>query len=498
MEKAVIIGGGACGSRCAVRLRMLDENVEIVLLERGPHVSLDTSLLPRYVGETVLSRNAILPLQNETMRSLHRIDVRVLSEAVDIDRSTRTVTVLDHATGETYAEPYDDLIVATEALPARSAIPGMGSPRVCTLQTLEDAERIRALVAGDKHTGPATSAVVVGGGPAGLEIAANLHAAGLNVTIVESGSHVMPQLDFEFAQLLHEVLVTNGVALHLSDGAASFEDLDDRLAVTLESGMRLKADLAVLATDVPSGNGRGMSDTAIVRFFDLMAATTGESETALVERGLMRGRDFDAVIVRDGRSCRDLGAASMTVKLLHALPSGKLLGAQTVGGDQCIDTLAAVLRMEGTVADLSRLGATYASPFSSSLGFIAEAGSAACDQMAGLVRFSAWDDPETLENVQVVDVRELDECDDLPFPGATNIPLEQLRERLAELDPARPTITASGHGMRAYAAARVLMQHGFAHASVYPAGARFYKSTHLDVAAWTAYLEDLIANEWRS
>ena len=266
----------------------------------------------------------------------------------------------------------------------------------------------------------------------------------------------------------------------------------------LESGTRLKADLAVLATDAPSCNERGMPETAIVRALDLTAATTGESEKTLVARGMVRGRDFDAVIVRDGRTRRDLNTASMTAKLLYALPSGKLLGAQTVGSDQCIDTLAAVLRMGGTVADLSKLGAAYASPFSSSLGLIAEAGSAACDQMAGLVRFSAWDDPETVENVQVVDVRQPDECESLPFPNAINIPLEQLRERLEELDPARPTITVSCHDMRAYAAARILMQHGFAHVSVYPAGARFYKSTHLDVAAWTAYLEDLIACEWRS
>ena len=565
MAKTVIIGGVAGGASCAARLRRLDESAQIVLLEKGPYISFANCGLPYHVSDVIASRGALLLLSPGTMRTRFRVDVRVRSEVTSIDRVAKTVTVLDHATGTTYAETYDNLVISTGSLPIRPNIPGIDSPRIRTLWTVPDADQIRALLAGDEQTGPATSAVVVGGGFIGLEMAENLHAAGLKVTIVEAAGQVMAPLDFELAQLLHENMLDNGVALHLSDGVAAFEDKGSTVVVKLASGTSIEADLVVLAIGVRPNSTlareaglelgvrgsiavdehlrtsdpsiyavgdviqvrdlvsceptlvplagpankqgrmaadnicganrsyRGTQGTSVAKVFDLTTASTGANEKALVARGMERGRDYDFVIVRQNSHAGYYpGAKQMTIKLLYALPDGRILGAQIVGlegVDKRIDTIAVTLRLGGTVEDLAELELAYAPPFSSAKDPVNMAGFTAQNQMAGLVRICAWNEPDTVEDVQVVDVREPRECANLAFPGSVNIPLGQLRDRLGELDPTRPTITSCAVGVRAHNASRVLMQHGFANVSVYPAGAKFYKTTHLDVAALTAELE---------
>jgi len=566
MAKTVIVGGVAGGASCAARLRRLAEDAQIVLLEKGPYISFANCGLPYHVGGVIAERNTLLLLTPEVMRSRYNIDVRVEHEATAIDRTAKTVAVTDHATGRTYVESYDTLVLSTGSVPLRPPIPGIDAPRIRTIWTVPDADQIRALIAGDAHTGPASSAIVVGGGFIGLEMAENLHAAGLDVTVVEAQSQVMAPLDFELAQLVHEHLLDNGVALHLDDGVASFEDLDARVAVTLASGTRLVADIVILAigvrpnsslaqaaglevnarggiivdehlrtsdpaiyavgdviqvTDLVSGEPamvplagpankqgrmaadnicganrsyRGTQGTSIAKVFDLAAATTGANERALIARGMERERDYDFVIVRQNSHAGYYpGAKPLTLKVLYALPSGRLLGAQIVGFegvDKRIDTLAVVLRAGGTVDDLTELEPAYAPPFSSAKDPVNMAGFTAENQMAGLVRVAAWNEPDTVENVQVVDVREPRECERLAFAGAVNIPLGQLRARTGELDPMRPTITSCAVGVRAYNAARILMQKGFANVSVYPAGAAFWSTTHEDVAARTATIEE--------
>lgn len=567
MAKTVIIGGVAGGASCAARLRRLDENAQIVLLEKGPYISFANCGLPYHISNVISSREALLLLSPETMRTRFRVDVRTNNEVTAINRAEKTVTVLNHETGETYAEPYDSLVISTGSLPIRPNIPGIDSPRICTIWTVPDTDAIRALLAGSSKSGPAVSAIVVGGGFIGLEMAENLHEAGLNVTLVEAMGQVMAPLDFELAQLLHENILDNGVALYLSDGVASFEDFGSGVAVTLASGRELEADFVILSigvrpnsalareaglelnarggivvdghlrtsdesiyavgdviqvTDLVSGGPtmvplagpankqgrmaadnicgknriyRGTQGTSVAKVFDLTAASTGANEKTLIARGLARGTDYDYVIVRQNSHAGYYpGAKPMTLKVLYALDDERLLGAQIVGRDgvdKRIDTLACTLRAGGTVEDLTELELAYAPPFSSAKDPVNMAGFVAENQQAGLVRIAAWNEPDTIENVQIVDVREPRECEALAFAGAVNIPLGQLRERLGELDPARPTITSCAIGVRAYNAARILMQAGFADVSVYPAGAAFWKTVHTDVAARTEELMEL-------
>ena len=192
MKKVVIIGGVAGGASCAARLRRLDETAQITLLERGYNISYANCGLPYHVGGVIPARQSLLLQTPEAMKKKFRVDVRVRSEAVSIDRAARTVAVRNLETGEEYSLPYDTLVLATGSSPVRPPIPGIDSPRVQTLWTVEDAVRIRALVS-EAHL---KSAVVVGGGFIGLEMAENLRRAGLAVTIVEMLDQVMAPLDF--------------------------------------------------------------------------------------------------------------------------------------------------------------------------------------------------------------------------------------------------------------------------------------------------------------
>ena len=160
MRKVVIIGGVAGGASCAARLRRLDEQAEIVLLERGAYISYANCGLPYHVGDVIKRREALLLQTPEQMKKKYRVDVRVRSEAAAIDRARKTVSVRNLETGETYDEPYDTLVLATGSSPVRPPIPGIESPRIETLWTVPDTDRIRALV---REQG-VRSAIVVGGG----------------------------------------------------------------------------------------------------------------------------------------------------------------------------------------------------------------------------------------------------------------------------------------------------------------------------------------------
>ena len=559
MGKVVIIGGVAGGASAAARLRRLDEKAEIVLLERGKYISYANCGLPYHVGDVIQSRDALLLLTPETMRCRYNIDVRVENEVTKIDRKAKKVAITNHATGDDYEESYDTLIIATGSSPLRPPIPGIDSPRIRTLWTVPDTDEIRAIVRGEAGQKKASSAIVVGGGFIGLEMAENLHEAGLKVSLVEAVDQVMAPLDFEMAQLLHENILDNGVSLHLGDGVDSFADDGSQVTVKLASGTELAADLVILSIGVrPNGQlagdaglelnqrggivvderlrtadesiyaigdvievrdlvsgepamvplagpankqGRMVADiicgadrsykgtqgTSVAKVFDLTAASTGSNEKALQRRGLARGKDYDYVLVRNNNHAGYYpGAEPITLKVIYSLDDERILGAQAVGTagvDKRIDTIAVALRMGGTIADLTELELAYAPPFSSAKDPVNMAGFVAENQQAGLMRVAAWDAMETTEDAQVVDVREADEVLALELPGAINIPLGQLRDRIGELDPKRPTITSCAVGVRAYNAARILQQAGFADVSVYPAGARFWHSSHTDVAA---------------
>ena len=246
MSKTLIIGGVAAGAGCAARLRRLDENAQIVLLERGGFISYANCGLPYHVGDVIKARESLLVTPVEVMRGRYNVDVRICNEALSIDRNNKTVLVKNHITGEEYIESYDKLVIATGSSPLRPRIPGIDSPRILTLWTVPDTDHIRELIRGLGTK----SAVVVGGGFIGLEMAENLHHAGLSVSIVEATDQVMAPVDPEMAEILHNNIRSNGVGLYLADGVASFEDKGTSVDVNLSSGTVLTADIVILSIGV--------------------------------------------------------------------------------------------------------------------------------------------------------------------------------------------------------------------------------------------------------
>ena len=199
MSKTVIIGGVAGGASCAARLRRLDGEREIVILERGKYISYANCGLPYHVGGVIRNRSSLLLMTPELMRDRFDVDVRVENEVTAIDREKKTVTVRNLPTGESYTESYDDLVIATGSSPLRPRIPGIESDKIHTLWTVPDTDKLRELA----NNGTAKFAAVIGGGFIGLEMAENLRHAGLKVSLIEAANLVLAPLDFEMAQMLH-------------------------------------------------------------------------------------------------------------------------------------------------------------------------------------------------------------------------------------------------------------------------------------------------------
>ncbi len=226
----------------------------------------------------------------------------------------------------------------------------------------------------------------------------------------------------------------------------------------------------------------GTQGSSIAKVFDLTVASTGENEKSLVKRGLVKGKDFEAIIItQNNHASYYPGAVPMTLKLLFTKDGKQILGAQIVGKDgvdKRIDAIGVATRLGATVNDLKELEFAYAPPYSSAkdpvnmLGFVAE------NVLGGLMKIAPWDIAETDKDVVLLDVREDAELLAFSLPNAVHIPLGQLRKRIGELDSSKHVVVFCAIGVRAYNGARILNQHGFNNVSVYPGGARFYQSTH--------------------
>ncbi len=243
--KTVIIGGVAGGATAATRLRRLDENMEIIIMERGQYISYANCGLPYYIGDVIKDREALLLMTPESMKDKYNLDVRVGSEVTAIHPEKKSVTV-EKVGGEIYEESYDHLLIATGSSPLRPPIKGIDGEGIYTLWTVPDTDKIRGIVDEKK---PKTAAVI-GGGFIGLEMAENLAARGIQVTIVEALDQVMAPVDFDMAQLLHENIEMNDVDLVLGDGVDYFEEKDGQTDIHLKSGKTVSAELVILSIGV--------------------------------------------------------------------------------------------------------------------------------------------------------------------------------------------------------------------------------------------------------
>ena len=518
----VIIGGVAGGMSVATRLRRLDDEASIIVLERSAHVSYANCGLPYYVGG-VIDDEADLLLQ--TPASLHerfRIDVRVRSEARHIDTTSRRVAVRDLATGHDYELEYDALVLSPGASPIIPPIPGV--ERALPLRTVEDVERLHAVVSDlPRH------AVVIGGGFIGVEVAENLMHRGIATTIVEAAPQLLAPLDPEMASLVAEEVVRNGVSLYLDDAVATIS----AASVTLKSGTVVDADLVVLAigvrpevslaraaglaigprggievngfnqtsepriyalgdaaekmdaldgsaTLVPLANianrhGRLVADhvagrdvrprttiaTAIVKVFDLTVATTGWNEKRLEAAG----RRAVAIHTHPASHAGYYpGARPMSLKILVDPSSGALLGAQGVGSDgvdKRIDVLATAIRGGISAPELADLELAYAPPFGSAKDPVNMLGYVAENVLSGLERTIQWHevDDYLARGATLIDVRSREEFERGSLPGAINIPVDELRERRGEIDSSVIVVFCQV-GQRGHVATQLLSRWG--------------------------------------
>ncbi len=262
--KVVIVGGVAGGASCAARLRRLDEQAEILMVERGPYVSFANCGLPYYVGGVIEHESDLLVANETVFREHFGVDCRTRCEAVAVSAENKTVDLRDLATGEVTKESYDKLVLSPGAPSVRPPVPGIDLPGIFPVRTVPDAREIgewirrgTGFLAGmEKYSGfqtvrPKKRAVVVGGGFIGLEMAENLVRRGFEVTVVEMADQVLAPLDREYGRLIEEALTLHGVTIALNDGVAGFEQAEGgALEVSTQSGKRYDADLVILALGV--------------------------------------------------------------------------------------------------------------------------------------------------------------------------------------------------------------------------------------------------------
>ena len=521
--RVVIVGGVAGGMSAATRMRRLDAAAEIIVLEKSGHVSYANCGLPYYVGGVIEEEDALLLQTPASLHARFNLDVRVATEVTSIDPAAKTVKVKDWRKSEEYELPYDKLILSPGASPVVPPIPGI--ERALTLRTVEDVEKIA-----NRVNEKPKSAVVIGGGFIGVEIAENLVHKGVPTTVVEAAPQVLAPLDPEMATLVAKEMRKHGITLHLG---VSAQDVTPE-TVVLSDGTVLNAELVIMAigvrpdtalakaagltigtrggievddfnrtsnhdiyavgdaaektdaidgsaTLVPLANlanrhGRVVADhiagrttrpiktigTAIVKVFDLMIAATGWNEKRLSAAG----REVMVIHTHPNNHAGYYpDAKQIALKLIFDPKTGEILGGQGVGVegvDKRIDVIATAIRGGITAPELADLELAYAPPFGSAkdpvnmLGYIAE------NMMSGLLKTAQWSQTQELRNAgyQLIDVRTSSEYAIGSIPGAINIPVDEIRERVAEIKK-EPILVNCQVGQRGHTATMLLKELGF-------------------------------------
>ncbi|MGI9262636.1 MAG: FAD-dependent oxidoreductase [Woeseiaceae bacterium] len=336
--KVIIVGGVAGGASCAARLRRLDEDAEIIMVERGPYVSYANCGLPYHVGGVIPEESSLLVATAEMFKGLFKVDARVNCEAVAVDSKNKTVDLKNHETGEVTTESYDKLVLSPGAPSIRPPLPGIDLPGIFAVRTVPDAREIREwldqgtpfLAGMSKYAGiqavrPKTRAVVVGGGFIGLEMTENLVHRGFNVTLVEMGDQVLGPLDPEMARMTEGYLEQRGVNVVLNDGAKAFEQTSDgALEVHTQSGATYPADIVVLGIGVRPDTD--LAKKAGLEIGDLGGIRTDEQ---------MRTSDPDIFAAGDAVEVRDFvtGEWSLVALAGPANRQGRIIADVIAGRD---------------------------------------------------------------------------------------------------------------------------------------------------------------------
>lgn len=244
-KKIIIVGGVAGGASTAARLRRLDENVNIIMFEKGEYISFANCGLPYHIGGTISEREKLIVTSVESMSNKFNIDIRNFSEVVKIDKKNKTVTVKNHKTNEIYEENYDNLVLSPGASPIKPPISGINDcDNLFILRNIPDTDKIKNFINENKPK----HVTVVGGGFIGLEMLENLYDLGLNLTLVEASEQVMAPLDIEMASIIHEHIVDKGIQVILKDGVNSFENNGKK--IVLASEKEINTDMIILSIGV--------------------------------------------------------------------------------------------------------------------------------------------------------------------------------------------------------------------------------------------------------
>ena len=553
--KYVIIGGVAGGATAAARLRRIDEQAEIILLEKGKYISYANCGLPYYIGGVIAEREKLLVQTPASFGKRFRIDVRVENEVIAIDPEKKTLTIRK-ADGKEYEETYDKLLLSPGANPVKPPLEGIDSEGIFTLRNVEDTDRIKAYIT-DKQV---KRAVVVGAGFIGLEMAENLHHAGVAVSVVEMGNQVMAPIDFSMAAPIHQHLIEKGVSLYLEEGVTRFRRTEEGITVFLKSGKSIPADMVLLSIGVrpatalaqqaglelgetggirvdehletsvkdiyavgdaieyphpltgkpwlnylanpANRQGRIVADnmalgnttsyegaigTSIAKVFDMTVASTGLAAKRLKQWGM----EYQSSVTHSASHAGYYpDALPLTLKLTFHPKTGKLYGAQCVGYegvDKRIDQIAGLIKHGGTVYDLMETEHTYAPPFSSAKDPIAIAGYVASNIISGAMPVISWRElAEKKDEVMLIDTRTPEEFSFGTIPGAVNIPLDEMRDRLSEIPADKPVVLFCAVGLRGYLAQRILIGRGYRNTANLIGGYKTYSTAVAPIPAPTA------------
>ena len=549
--KVVIVGGVAGGATAAARIRRLNENAEIVVFERSGYISYANCGLPYYIGGVIEDPEDLTLQTPESFFSRFRIHMKVHHEVTAIHPDRKTVSVKNLESGESFEESYHKLLLSPGAKPVWPDLPGMDSDKLFTLRTVEDTLRIKEFVDQQRPK----SAVMVGGGFIGLEVAENLRELGMAVTIVQRPKQLMNPFDADMASFIHSEVRKHGVKLALGYSVEGFAEKDDGVEVLLKDQPSIHADMVVLAigvapesslakdaglalgmkgsilvndrmeTSVPDiyavgdavqvkhyvtgedalialagpankqgriaadnicgGDSRylGSQGSSVIKVFDMTAATTGINETNARKAGL----DVDTVILSPmSHAGYYPGGKLMTMKVVFEKETYRLLGAQIVGYDgvdKRIDVLATAIHAGMKATELKDLDLAYAPPYSSAKDPVNMAGFMIDNISKGLKQWHLSDAASLPRDgsVTLLDTRTVGEYNRGHIEGFKNIPVDELRERIGEIESGKPAYVICQSGLRSYIATRILEGYGFV-AYNFAGGFRFYDAAMNDRA----------------
>lgn len=551
--KVVIVGGVAGGATAAARIRRLDENSEIIIFERSGYVSYANCGLPYYIGGEISDKEDLFLQTPEGFWSRFKIDVRTLHEVTKINRERKTVTVLDKMSGKVFEESYDKLILSPGAKPVMPDFCKGDCSNIFTLRTVEDTLKIREFT--DNY--PIKTAVIIGGGFIGLEMAENLKNRGIDVTVIQKGDHLLNTVDSDIASFVHTNLRTKGINILLNANVKSIEKnivitdcqeipadmvivsvgvspentlakdaglaLGVKGAIAVSDNMQtsdediyavgdavevenfISKDKAVITLAGPANKqGRiaadnicginstykGTQGASVIKLFDMTVASTGMTETQLKLSNIA----YEKVILSPlSHAGYYPGATVMTLKVIFEKETYKILGAQAVGYEgveKRIDVIATAIFAGLTADKLKDLELSYAPPYSSAKDPVNMAGFIIENIKNGIAGQFYYEDIPLLQkrdDITLLDTRTVYEYMRGHAEGFINIPVDELRERLTELDKSKPVYVMCQSGLRSYLATRILMQNGF-DAYNFAGGYRLYGTMYYDeVVSKNAY-----------